>query len=285
MDIERKLKQDALRIRAAIVAAIAAKGGGHIGGSLDLSELLAVLYHCYMRVNPKEPAWEGRDYLICSKGHAGPAIYAALALQGFFPYEMLGTLNQEGSLLPGHCDRLKVPGVDATAGSLGQGLSIAAGIALAAKTRGSSQRVFCITGDGESAEGQIWEAAQFSAHFQLDNLVAFLDWNKMQIDGSNDQVMALRDAGAKYQAFGWDTYFVDGSDVMQIKESIGKAIADRNGKPSMIILDTVKGQGISCICDMENNHCIGFGQELYEKSAEELENQAVQLGVKIRWLN
>lgn len=285
MDSEIELRRSALQIKAAIVAAIASKGGGHIGGSLDLAELLAVLYGGYMRVDPADPEWEGRDYLVCSKGHAGPALYAVLALKGFFPFEKLSTLNQEGSMLPGHCDRTKVPGVDATSGSLGQGLSIASGLALAAKTSETDQRVFCITGDGESAEGQIWEAAQFAAHYKLDNLVAFLDWNKMQIDGSNDEVMQLGDAKAKYKAFGWNACQVDGSSVSQIEQAVGHAVNHKNGKPTMIILDTVKGQGVACVSSMKNNHCIGFGQGLYQQSKEELEKQAEQLGVNVKWLN
>lgn len=285
MNSELELMQSALKIRAAVVAAIAAKGGGHIGGSLDLAELLAVLYGEYMRVRPDDPEWSERDYLVCSKGHAGPVLYAALALKGFFPYERLKTLNQEGSMLPGHCDRTKVPGVDVTSGSLGQGLSIAAGLALAAKTSGTAQRVFCITGDGESAEGQIWEAAQFAAHYKLDNLISFLDWNKMQIDGSNDEVMALGNPRAKYEAFGWNVCQVDGTNVNQIKKAVDDAVNHKNGKPSMIILDTIKGQGVTCVSSMKNNHCIGFGQELYKQSKEELESQAEQLGVNIKWLS
>lgn len=285
MDTELELKRFALQIRAAVVAAIAAKGGGHIGGSLDLAELMAVLYSEYMRVDPANPEWQERDYFVCSKGHAGPVVYATLALKGFFPYERLKTLNQERSTLPGHCDRIKVPGVDATSGSLGQGLSIAVGLALAAKNSATDQRVFCITGDGESAEGQIWEAAQCAAHYKLDNLIAFLDWNKMQIDGSNDEVMSLGNAKAKYEAFGWNACQINGSDVNQIEKAINQAVDWKNGKPTMIILDTVKGQGVTCVSNMENNHCIGFGQELYQQSKEELEKQAEQLGVNIKWLS
>ena len=285
MNLELELKKSALKIRGAIVAAIAAKGGGHIGGSLDLAELFAVLYDEYMRVYPLNPQWHERDYLVCSKGHAGPALYAALALKGFFPYEMLRTLNQEGSMLPGHCDRIKVPGVDATTGSLGQGLSIAAGLALAAKLSKTDQRVFCITGDGESAEGQIWEAVQFSAHYKLDNLIVFLDWNKMQIDGSNDEVMSLGDVKEKYKAFGWNSCLIDGSSVTQINETVGNAIEYKNGKPTMIILDTIKGYGVSCVSSIKNNHCIGFSQNLYLQAKGELETQAEQLGVNLKWLD
>ncbi len=278
---ELELKRFALQIRVGIVKAIGAKGGGHIGGSLDLAELFAVLYSRYMRVHPSEPDWEERDYLICSKGHAGPAWYATLALKGFFPYEFLYTLNQEGSKLPGHCDRMKVPGVDATTGSLGQGLSLAAGVALGSKLTNSDRRIFCITGDGESAEGQIWEAAQFAAHYKLDNLVAFLDWNKMQIDGCVEDVMSIGDPMKKYEAFGWNACMVDGSDVSVISKAVREALERKNGKPSMIVLDTVKGAGVQCVSKLENNHCIGFSKEMLNQSLADLKDLALELGVEI----
>lgn len=278
---ELELKRLALRIRAGIVEAIGAKGGGHIGGSLDLAELLAVLYGGYLRVRPEEPDWEGRDFLIFSKGHAGPALYSILAIKGFFPYERLSTLNKAGTLLPGHCDRLKVPGVDATTGSLGQGLSIACGAALGFKLAGTGRRVYCITGDGESAEGQIWEAAQYAAHCRLDNLIAFLDWNKMQIDGSNDEVMGLRDPVKKYEAFGWNTRLVDGSSVAAISAAVKRAVEEPDGRPSMIVLDTVKGAGVPCVAEMSNNHCIAFPKKLYEESMASLRKQAEELGVEL----
>lgn len=281
MTSELELRRSALQIRIAIVRAIAAKGGGHIGGSLDLAELVAVLYSDFMRVHPKEPQWPQRDMLVCSKGHAGPALYAALALAGFFPYKQLHSLNQENTQLPGHCDRLKVPGIDATTGSLGQGLSIACGIALGSKLAHMDRRTFCITGDGESAEGQIWEAAQLAAHYQLDSLIAFLDWNKMQIDGSNDQVMALGDPVAKYAAFGWNACRVKGDDVIAIQQAIQKKLDYPNGKPSMIVLDTVKGAGVTCVAEMDNNHCIGFSKSLAEKAMAELLQEAVQLRVEV----
>lgn len=281
MTSELELRQFALKIRIGIVEAIHAKGGGHIGGSLDLAELLAVLYADFMRVRPEEPHWPGRDYLICSKGHAGPALYAALALKGFFDYNLLKTLNQEKTTLPGHCDRIKVPGIDATTGSLGQGLSIASGTALGLKLKKSTQRVFCILGDGELAEGQNWEAAQLAAHYQLDNLVAFLDWNKKQIDGSNDRVMRLGDPVEKFMAFGWNSMLVQGDDPVAIQQAISHALERKNGKPTAIILDTVKGAGVSAVAELSNNHCIGFGEALFEKSFAELEDQGKNLNVEV----
>ena len=278
----KQLEKTALELRLRMVREFAGNHGGHVGGSMDLAELMAVLYSDFMRVRPENPAWAERDFLILSKGHAGPALYAALCWRGFFPEERLDHLNNADSLLPGHCDRTKVPGADATAGSLGQGLSIAAGAALAAKKAGRDQRVFCITGDGESAEGQIWEAAQAAAHFHLDNLVAFLDWNGMQIDGANDQVMTLGDPLAKYSAFGWNTRKVKGADVAAIQAAVAEAIERPNGKPTMIVLKTVKGQGAKCIEEMANNHCIAFSDQLRDQVLEELAQQGEKLGVEVK---
>lgn len=275
-----KLEQAALKIRLGIIRAISSNHGGHIGGSLDLADMLAVVYSDFMRVRPEEPLWDDRDFMIFSKGHAGPALYATLAWRGFFPHERLDHLNNPDSLLPGHCDR-KIPGVDATTGSLGQGLSIACGVAEGARLAGRDQRVFCVTGDGESAEGQIWEAAQFAVHYSLDNLITFLDWNKMQIDGSNDEVMRLGDPVLKYQAFGWNACLVKGNDVMAIQRAVRRAVEEPNGKPSMIVLDTVKGEGARCVMEMANNHCIGFSDELCGKVMEELREQGRKLGMEV----
>lgn len=272
----------ALKIRLGIIKAISSNHGGHIGGSLDLAEMLAVVYSDFMRVEPQNPRSENRDFMIFSKGHAGPALYSTLCWKGYFPEERLTNLNNPNSLLPGHCDRNKVPGVDATSGSLGQGLSIACGVALGAKIKKSDQRVFCVTGDGESAEGQIWEAAQCAAHFKLNNLIAFLDWNKKQIDGTNDKVMALGDPAEKYKAFGWNACVVNGTDVLAIQYVIKNALLHDNDKPTMIVLDTVKGQGAKCIMDLENNHCIGFSDEMRIRVMAELDAQAKMLGMEVK---
>lgn len=269
----------AWRIRRSIIEEIASKGGGHVGGTLDLAELLAVLYGEVMNVRPEEPDWEGRDYLVCSKGHSGPAIYAALALKGFFPYARLRTLNRGGTLLPGHCDR-KVPGVDATTGSLGQGMSIASGIALGRKIARTGQKVYCIVGDGELDEGQNWEAAQFAAHHKLSNLTVFLDWNKKQIDGTNDRVMGLGDVQARFRSYGWHTQMVNGRDIPGIRAAIAATSKDKDA-PSLIVLDTKKGAGVPCIESMEDNHCIGMPKVLAEQAAEELRTEARRLGVEV----
>ena len=278
---KKELDIAALRIRLGIIRAVSANHGGHVGGSMDLAEMLAVVYTDFMRINPKNPLAEDRDYMIFSKGHAGPALYATLALKQMIPYELLDNLNNENSRLPGHCDRNKVPGVDATTGSLGQGLSIACGVALAAKNKNSDQRIFCVTGDGESAEGQIWEAAQFAAHYQLDNLIMFLDWNGKQIDGTNDEVLALGDIVSKYASFGWNSSCVQGDDVVAIQSAVKNAIVSPNKKPSAIILKTIKGRGAKCLEEMENNHCIGFPDDLKEKVLHDLYEQARLLGVEV----
>lgn len=277
--MNKKIEKLAYDIRKGIIDAVASKGGGHLGGTLDLAEVLAVLYGEFMNVNPENPKWEERDYLICSKGHAGPAIYATLAAKGFFPYEWLYTLNQGGTILQGHCDR-RVPGVDATTGSLGQGLSIASGLALGCKKSESKQKVFCIIGDGELDEGQNWEAAQFAAHYKLNNLIAFLDWNKKQIDGTNEEVMKLGDVSSKFYSFGWNSTVVDGKNIAEIRSAIAQALISAD-RPSMIILDTVKGAGVPFIEKIENNHCIGLSKELAAKAIEQLNEQAQKIGLEV----
>lgn len=281
MKNKSELEYFALQIRRGIVESIAAKGGGHIGGSLDLAEVLAVLYSEILNIRPEDPDWDDRDYVVCSKGHAGPAMYTTLALKGFFPYEWLSTLNRAGTLLPGHCDRTKVPGIDATTGSLGQGLSIACGLALGAKQKGKGQKVFCIVGDGELAEGQNWEAAQFAAHYALDNLLVFLDWNKKQIDGTNDEVMKLGDAQKKFEAFGWNAVTVNGQDVLAILEAVKDAVSRKDGKPFAIVLDTKKGAGVTCVESLANNHCIGFPEAMKVQALAELNAREEQMDLEV----
>ncbi len=273
-----KLREFATEIRRAIINEIGNKGGGHIGGSLSIVEILAVLYGEIMNVRPDQPDWEGRDYLVCSKGHAGPAIYATLALKGFMPLSNLNFLNKGGSKLPGHCDRKKVPGVDATTGSLGQGLSIACGIAVGLRAQGrDDQKVFCILGDGECDEGQIWEATQFASHYSLSNLCVFLDWNKKQIDGSIENVMSHRDFEGKFRAFGWNAKTVMGNNVDELYKEMKEWKDNHQTKPTVFVCDTVKGAGISCIEAMEDNHCIALPKDLFETCLSEL-NTTTQKG-------
>jgi len=272
------LETFAKQIRTEIVHAIAKKGGGHIGGSLSIADLVAVLYGSALRYRPEEPLWDGRDYLVCSKGHAGPTLYSALALKGFFPKEWLDSLNVGGTNLPGHCDRLKVPGIDATTGSLGQGLSVAAGIAHGLKVQGrAAQNVYCIIGDGESNEGQIWEAAAYAPHYGLSNLIAFLDWNKKQIDGTNEKVMRSGNLEDKFRSFGWYSETIQGNNVEQISNAIKRVKSAKADRPAMLILDTVKGAGIPCIEKRESNHCIGVPPSLYEQCLRELESATAKI--------
>lgn len=266
MDTSSKndLKALAVRIRMATLEAIHARGFGHIGGSLSIADALAVLYGSEMRYDPDNPQWPLRDKLVCSKGHAGPAVYGTLAIKGFFPYEELKTLNRPGTRLPSHCDRNRTPGVDMTTGSLGQGTSLACGMALGEKLRGTDCRVFLIVGDGESDEGQVWEAFSFASGKKLDNLVVLLDWNKRQLDGWTEDILPMGDYEAKLNAFGFDTVRVNGNDT----ESLTKALEHTRigcGKPFAIIMDTVKGAGICEVANTKMNHSLPVSDEQYER--------------------
>ena len=229
-------------IRRYTLESIAHLGVGHIGGSLSIAELLTVLYYKQMRVDPKNPKLEGRDRLIVSKGHAGPGVYAALASKGYFDVDLLYTLNQFGTSLPSHCDMNKTPGIDMTTGSLGQGFSCSVGIAIASKIKKDNAYIYAITGDRESQEGQIWEAAMLAAHKRLNNLIAFTDFNKMQIDGNVEDINQAGDIVGKWTSFGWYTQRIDGHDMDAIDEAIENA-KKATDKPSMIIMDTIKGKG------------------------------------------
>lgn len=228
-------------------------GFGHYGGSLSIIEALAVLYGEVMKVDPKNPTWEDRDFFILSKGHGGPGLYAALALKGFFTTEKLYTLNQNGTTLPSHPDRNLTPGVDMTTGSLGQGISAAVGVALSHKLSGKENYTYCIVGDGELNEGQCWEAFQFAAHHKLNHLVVFVDDNKKQLDGPTKDIIDPIDFVAKFDAFGFHTVKVDGGSLEEIYQAIEKGKAQFD-KPVAIILDTVKGQGVPYLEQKADNH-------------------------------
>lgn len=230
-------------------------GSGHLGGSLSLVEIIITLYYRIMKIDPANPRWEDRDRLVLSKGHAGPVVYVALADRGFFPTSWLATLNQDGTDLPSHIDQLKTPGVDQSAGSLGQGLSCACGIAMAARLNQKQHRVFCIIGDGESNEGQIWESALFAGHHKLDNLVAICDYNKLQIDGTTDEVLSLEPLAAKWRDFNWEVFEMHGHDWDDIYTTLQKAIAVKD-KPSMIIAHTIKAKGHNLFENKANSHNI-----------------------------
>jgi transketolase len=238
----KELDDLALEFRYIITDIVCRAGGGHIGGSLSLVEIIITLYFRIMNLKPDHPRWEHRDRLILSKGHAGPSLYTALAYRGYFSKDMLLTLNDNGTKLPSHVDQVITPGIDQTAGSLGQGLSCALGIALANKLEKRTNNVFCIVGDGESQEGQIWEAAMFAAHHKLDNLIVVTDYNKMQIDAELEKILSLEPLVDKWRSFGWEVFEMDGHDWDEIYDTINKAIAVKD-KPSMIVAHTVKAKG------------------------------------------
>ena len=235
-------------------------GGGHIGGSLSLVEIIITLYFRIMNLKPDHPRWEDRDRFILSKGHAGPTLYTALAYRGYFSKDVLLTLNANGTKLPSHVDQVITPGVDQTAGSLGQGLSCANGIALANKLEKRTNNVFCIVGDGESQEGQIWEAAMFAAHHKLDNLVVITDYNKMQIDAEVENIVSLEPVVDKWRSFGWEVFEMDGHDWDDIYDTLNKAIGVKD-KPAMIVAHTVKAKGNACYENRIECHFINIPNE------------------------
>lgn len=235
-------------IRQEIIRSITEAGSGHPGGSLSIADLIALLYEVELNVNPAQPHDPDRDRLVLSKGHAAPAAYAALALKGFFPKEELAGLRKIGHMLQGHPDMKGTPGIDMSTGSLGQGISSSCGIALAGKLDKKSYRVFAVMGDGEQEEGEVWEAAMFAAHYKLDNLTAFLDHNKLQIDGKITDVMSPEPLPDKWRAFGWHVIEVDGHDVAALYQAIEEA-KSITGQPSIVIMETVKGKGVP---QMEN---------------------------------
>ena len=252
-------------IRIDLLRSIGSVGSGHIGGCLSIVEVLTLLYFKYMRIDPSTPKMEGRDRFVLSKGHAGPALYATLANRGYFEKDMLLILNKGGTKLPSHCDMNKTPGVDMTAGSLGQGFSCAVGIAKASKIVGDGARVYAIVGDGESQEGQIWEAAMWAAGQKLDNLIAFTDNNKMQIDGYTDEISPVSPLADKWRAFGWHVLEVaDGNSLDEVDAAISEALT-LQGKPVMIVLETVKGKGVAMA------EAKGVGSHSFAMSPEEIE--------------
>ena len=241
---EQMLKEQAKEIRKDIVTMIGQAKSGHPGGSLSAAEIVTYLYFEEMNVDPANPGWEDRDRFVLSKGHAAPVLYAALARRGFFPVEELATLRKIGSHLQGHPDMRKVLGVDLSTGSLGTGFSAATGIAMACKLDKKENYVYTLLGDGELQEGQVWEAAMSAAHYKLDNLIAFVDNNGLQIDGNIDDVLSPNPIDAKFAAFGWHVLTIDGHDFQQIAAAVAAAKTEK-GRPTMIVAKTVKGKGVS----------------------------------------
>ncbi|MCU0245664.1 MAG: transketolase [Bryobacter sp.] len=237
------------QVRRDIVEMIAAAKSGHPGGSLSAVELLVALYFDSMRHDPANPAWPERDRFILGKGHAAPVLYSVLAEAGYTPKETLNTLRKLGSIYQGHPDRRFIPALEASTGSLGQGLSVGLGMACALKLNGSSSRVYVVLGDGEIQEGQIWEAAMFGAYHKVDNIVAIVDYNKIQLDGFVKDIMEVEPLQAKWESFGWHTLSIDGHSIPEVQKAYAEAAATK-GKPTCIIANTVKGKGVSF---MENN--------------------------------
>lgn len=270
------LKEMCRDVRCDILQCIGHLGVGHLGGCLSVVELLVVLYFEQMNIDPKEPNKPGRDRLVCSKGHAGPAVYATLANRGYFDKSLLMTLNQGGTSLPSHCDMNRTVGIDMTTGSLGQGFSCAMGVALGSKLEEDGATIFTLIGDGESQEGQIWEAAMFAAAKKLDNLVGFTDYNKLQIDGPVAEICDVAPLADKWRAFGWNVIEVaDGNDVDQVSAAVSAAKANRGtGRPTMVILNTLKGCGVSFVVEKgAGNHNMNLSEEEAQAAIREVRGE------------
>ena len=273
---ELELKQIANNVRLGIIEGVYNAKCGHPGGSLSIADIITYLYFEEMNINPAEPKWDDRDRFVLSKGHTAPALYAVLAERGFFPKEELKTLRKIDSRLQGHPDMKGIPGVDMSTGSLGLGISSACGMALSAKVYGKNYRVYSIVGDGESEEGQVWEAAMFAAHYKLDNLCVVVDWNGLQIDGSVEEVMNPTPHDEKFKAFGWNVISIDAHDFSDIERAFSSAKAVK-GKPTVIIAKSVKGKGVSYM----ENKCEWHGQapkeDLYKVAIDDLSKIAAEL--------
>jgi transketolase len=264
------LQEIARQVRLDIIEMLFQAGSGHLGGSLSATDILVALFFGRMRLNPQDPCWLQRDRFVLSKGHAAPAYYAVLSRLGYFPREDLFTLRRFGSPLQGHPDSACTPGVEVPTGSLGQGLSIANGMALAARLNGGGTKVYALLGDGEIQEGQIWEAAMTAAHYGLDNLVAVVDRNRLQIDGRTAEVMSLEPVAPKWTAFGWHTVEVDGHHIPELLAAFQNCRTVK-GRPSMIIAHTVKGKGVSIFEDKAKYHGVAPTKEEYEQALKELQ--------------
>ena len=264
-----EIQNIANRLRLDVVEMTTAAGSGHPGGSLSSADLLATLYFRIMNIDPADPYMEDRDRFVLSKGHAAPILYATLAERGYFPTDELKTLRQLGSRLQGHPAYREVPGIEVTTGSLGQGLSMACGMALAGKMDSKDYRVYCLMGDGELQEGQNWEAAMFAHRYGLNNLIGFVDRNSLQICGNTEEVMSLDPLPEKFRAFGWNVIIIDGHNIRQIIDACDKAARSKKN-PTVIIMNTIKGKGVSF---MENNvdfHGRSCKPDEYAKAVEEL---------------
>ena len=265
----QELKKLATEVRLGILEGVHAAASGHPGGSLSIADILTYLYFEEMNVDPKNPKWDDRDRFVLSKGHCAPALYTVLALKGYFPREEIANLRQIDSFLQGHPDMKGTPGVDMSTGSLGMGISTACGMALAAKIKGKDYRTYTIVGDGESQEGQVWEAAMFAAHYKLDNLCLIIDWNNLQIDGKITEVMDPTPHDKKLEAFGFHVISIDAHDFNQIEAALNEA-KTVVGKPTAIIAKSVKGKGVSFMEDQASWHGSAPNDEQYAQAVAEL---------------
>ena len=269
---KKQLSLTANRVRQHIIEGTFNAKSGHPGGSLSAADVITYLYFKEMKVDPSNPKWEDRDRFVLSKGHAAPALYGALAVKGFFPEDEIKNLRKPQSFLQGHPDMRKVPGVDMSTGSLGQGVSCAVGMALAGKVAGKDYRVYSVLGDGEIQEGQVWEAAMFASHKKLDNLTIFIDNNNLQIDGTMDEVNSPYPIPEKFEAFGWHTVEIDGHDFDQMEKAVEEAKSVKD-KPTAVIMHTVKGKGVSFMEDQVGWHGVAPNAEQYENAMNELKAQ------------
>ena len=266
---KEQFEKIAAKIRIDVIRAVHNAGSGHPGGSLSAADIVTALYFKEMNIDPENPEMEDRDKFILSKGHAGPVQYAALAERGYYPVEDMMSLRKLGSIFQGHPNMHKVPGIEMSTGSLGQGISASVGMALANKMDGKKGRVYTLLGDGEIQEGIVWEAAMSAAHYGLDNLCAILDWNGLQIDGKNDDVMTVKPVDEKFAAFGWNVVVIDGHNFDEIFAALDNA-RECKGKPTVIIAKTHKGQGVSFMADNPGWHGKAPSLEEAKQAVEEL---------------
>ncbi len=264
------LKEKANEIRKDIVQMVCMAKSGHPGGSLSSADIVATLYFHEMNIDPENPKMEDRDRFVLSKGHVAPLLYATLTERGYFDKNELWKLRKFGAMLQGHPDMKKVPGVEISSGSLGQGLSVSNGMALSAKIYGKDYRTYVLMGDGELQEGQVWEAAMTAAHYKLDNVVAFVDCNNLQIDGNVEDIMGVEPLDKKWESFGWNVIKIDGHDFEEIIAALDKA-RETKGKPTMILAKTTKGKGVSFMENVCEFHGVAPSEEEAEKAIKELE--------------
>lgn len=266
----KNLEEKANIIRRYIIEMISNAEGGHIGGALSIADIMAVLYFHILKIDPENPEWEDRDRVVLSKGHASVAWYAALAERGYFPKEELLTFDHINSRLQGHPDMNKTPGVDMSSGSLGQGISVALGMALAARYLKKTYRTFVILGDGETQEGQVWEAAMVAAHYKLDNLIAILDYNKLQLYGETNTIMNIEPVIEKWHVFGWKTIEINGHRISELVQALEEAVKFE-GKPTIIVAHTIKGKGVSFMENKVEWHSLIPTKEQTKQALKELE--------------